>query len=127
MCVPIWICPLLVSKVGTFPIFSIFNPCANIKSSKSSPLLFVSGPYRLLCALLSIAMMTGYFFDSIMSMAALSHGWTIGLVISIYILMITVCLPSILANAIAQSLVHQLSMAVACTSFVITMPARGGG
>ena len=59
MHVSIFALPLTTSKVGDTPTFSTDSPWLRMKSSSFSPLLFESGPNRVLWALVSIPMMSG--------------------------------------------------------------------
>ena len=125
MCVCTIFVPLFISNVGALPLFSTLRPYCSMKSSKFAPLVFVSGPYRVLCALLSTPIITGYPFNSIISSNLSSQpGWTSSFT-SRYKLTMMVCLPPNLVSATAQSLLHQLSMAVRPTSRLATMPALG--
>ena len=117
--------PLLISKVGVCPSFSTHIPYCRTKSSKAFPLALLSGPYNVLCAFVSIPIMTGNPFVSIISMSLSSHAGCTSQVMSRYRLTITVCFPFTLVRATAQSWLHQLSMAVRLTSRLATIPALG--
>ena len=118
--------PLWVSKVGASPMFSTFNPCCTMKSSTATPLVFVSGPYRELCAFVSMPKIAGYFLFSIIFIRSSSHLGCTSFFMSMYTLAITVCFPFIAIRATAQSLLHHLSMDVMLTSELAMMPALGG-